>query len=72
MWLKFYTNELSKIAQTLVEGDGTNLVSLATVALEEGRTTAEILKPHLADGESSSAGNLDIILIVSKVRQGLT
>ena len=92
-------SELSKIAQTLMEGDGTTLVSLVSKALEEGRAATEILndeliatmdligekmgngemfipevlmaahamsgaveilKPHLADGESSSAGTIVI------------
>ena len=92
-------SELSKIAQTLMEGDGTTLVSLVSKALEEGRPASEILndeliaamdligekmgsgemfipevlmsahamsgaveilKPHLADGESSSAGTIVI------------
>jgi len=90
-------SELSKITQTLMEGDGQTLVALVTQALEEGRTASEILndeliggmdmigekmgsgemfipevlmaahamsgaveilKPHLAEGESSSAGTI--------------
>jgi len=37
MWPKLYINELSKITQTLMDGDGNTLVSLVIVALEEGR-----------------------------------
>jgi len=90
-------SELSKITQTLMEGDGQTLVTLVTEALEEGRAASEILndeliggmdmigekmgngemfipevlmtaramsgaveilKPHLAEGESSSAGTI--------------
>ena len=90
-------SELSKITQTLMEGDGGMLVTLVTEALEQGRTASEILndeliagmdligekmgngemfipevlmtahamsgavevlKPHLAEGESSSAGTI--------------
>ncbi len=92
-------SELSKITQTLMEGDGGTLVTLVTEALEQGRTASEILndeliagmdligekmgngemfipevlmaahamsgavdllKPHLAEGESSSAGTIVI------------
>jgi 5-methyltetrahydrofolate--homocysteine methyltransferase len=92
-------SELSKITQTLMEGDGGTLVALVTEALEQGRTASEILndeliagmdligekmgngemfipevlmaahamsgavdllKPHLAEGESSSAGTIVI------------
>ena len=92
-------SELSKITQTLMEGDGSMLVTLVTEALEQGRTASEILndeliagmdligekmgngemfipevlmtahamsgavevlKPHLGEGESSSAGTIVI------------
>jgi 5-methyltetrahydrofolate--homocysteine methyltransferase len=92
-------SELSKITQTLMEGDGGMLVTLVTEALEQGRTASEILndeliagmdligekmgngemfipevlmtahamrgavevlKPHLGEGESSSAGTIVI------------
>jgi 5-methyltetrahydrofolate--homocysteine methyltransferase len=92
-------SELSKITQTLMEGDGGTLVALVTEALEQGRTASEILndeliagmdligekmgngemfipevlmtahamrgavevlKPHLGEGESSSAGTIVI------------
>lgn len=90
-------SELSKITQTLMEGDGASLITMVTQALEEGRAASEILndeliagmdligekmgngemfipevlmtahamsgavevlKPHLAEGESSSAGTI--------------
>jgi 5-methyltetrahydrofolate--homocysteine methyltransferase len=90
-------SELSKITQTLMEGDGASLIAMVTQALEEGRAASEILndeliagmdligekmgngemfipevlmtahamsgavevlKPHLAEGESSSAGTI--------------
>ena len=92
-------SELSKITQTLMEGDGGMLITLVTEALEQGRTASEILndeliagmdligekmgngemfipevlmtahamsgavevlKPHLGEGESSSAGTIVI------------
>ncbi len=91
--------ELSKMTQTLMEGDGDGLVAIVTEALESGRSASEILndeliagmdligekmgngemfipevlmtahamgaavevlKPHLAEGESSSAGTIVI------------
>ena len=91
--------EMNKITQTLMEGDGANLVTLVSEALEQGRAAAdilnndliagmdligekmgsgemfipevlmtahamgmavEILKPHLGDDETSSAGKIVI------------
>ena len=91
--------EANKITQTLMEGDGANLVTLVSEALEQGRAAAdilnndliagmdligekmgsgemfipevlmtahamgmavEILKPHLGDDETSSAGKIVI------------
>ena len=92
-------SELSKITQTLMEGDGDTLITLVTEALAQGRAASEILndeliagmdligekmgngemfipevlmtahamggavevlKPHLGEGESSSAGTIVI------------
>ena len=42
--------EINKITQTLMEGDGEQLVTLVTEALDQGRAAAEILNDDLIAG----------------------